>query len=599
MGNKDSQNNVIFRRVRPMDDVRIPLRLATKAMPRLFKKYRPLFALYFTVVVALFSFGNIGYTFSYLSDTETSSGNSFLAGLLDFLVNLGNDGTLNVTMTATSTATIVPLVTPEAGSLPTLYKVTAEQTGGSSVFCNALNASATTSPFIYNGPLLSLLTVATTTSGTWNLGVTLATTTGLTHGDICTIDLVYRGWHPDAPEYTGFTDEERVHIIFTYQATASVFDIVLNEFLPNPDTSAGGLNFGDDNDSKPLGEWIELYNKGDVAQDIAGWFMTDASGGVGNTHAVIGPSNTNTGSTIIAAGGWLVVYMNKQTLNNSSAEEIHLYTATSTGGVEVDSYAYNNPSDFCENDPTPGGSNATSSPSGTPGPPPNSDCSQNQVAPNKSYARIPDGIGAWVDPIPTPGAPNILDPEEIVTEQETATTTPDEISGGDLGGQATATPEVILSGGGGGGGAIAPEPAPVAETPVVSEVLPAESESSITEPENLISEPSDTGTPAPEETLSQTVPPDEPSPDSSAETASEPEQAADLEAEPATEPEHGEDSGAEPATVEQNDSSATPPASPAEVTPEPVPSASSVSPEPTASPAPETPPAQSAPEPAP
>ena len=32
---------------------------------------------------------------------------------------------------------------------------------------------------------------------------------------------------------------------------------------------------------------------------------------------------------------------------------------------------------------------------------------------DKSYARIPDGIGEWIDPVPTPGAFNKLSPEEI------------------------------------------------------------------------------------------------------------------------------------------------------------------------------------------
>jgi len=37
------------------------------------------------------------------------------------------------------------------------------------------------------------------------------------------------------------------------------------------------------------------------------------------------------------------------------------------------------------------------------------------VPENKSYARIPDGTGGWVDPYPTPGAPNKLDIEEAGT----------------------------------------------------------------------------------------------------------------------------------------------------------------------------------------
>lgn len=184
-------------------------------------------------------------------------------------------------------------------------------------------------------------------------------------------------------------------------------NIVLNEFLPNPDSSANGLNFGDDADDMPNGEWVELYNNGDVPIDVAGWRIEDASGGGGNTHAVVSDTNTNTGDTIVAPHGWLVVYMNKPTLNNTG-DTLRLFTNTNS---EVDSYTYDDPSDFCEKDPTPGNTNGNDpSGIGTPGNGPNADCPQNQVAPNKSYARIPDGVGAFVDPIPTPGSENI--PEE-------------------------------------------------------------------------------------------------------------------------------------------------------------------------------------------
>jgi len=37
-----------------------------------------------------------------------------------------------------------------------------------------------------------------------------------------------------------------------------------------------------------------------------------------------------------------------------------------------------------------------------------------EVPVDKSYARIPDGIGNWIDPIPTPGTPNKLDTNETV-----------------------------------------------------------------------------------------------------------------------------------------------------------------------------------------
>jgi hypothetical protein len=306
-------------------------------------------------------------------------------------------------------------------SLDTLYKVTASYTAGNLALCNALDVIATTSPFIYSGDLLTMSTTATTTDGAWQMGLLLTSTSSIVHGDICELDLIYRGWYPSAPEYTGFTDEEKVHLVITYEATPNDFDVVLNEFLPNPDISANGMNLGQDSDTDPnptdntyIGEWIELYNKGPVAVDVANWYMTDASGGAGNTHAVIGPTNTNTGATIIPPGGWIVVFMNKATLGNANAEEIHLYT---DDNVEVDFVAYDNPSDFCTNDLTPGVGNISSSTaSGIPGNGPSADCPQNQVAPNKSYARFPDGTGPWYDPVPTPGFWNVVLPTDPLLE---------------------------------------------------------------------------------------------------------------------------------------------------------------------------------------
>lgn len=207
--------------------------------------------------------------------------------------------------------------------------------------------------------------------------------------------------------------------------TADPADIVLNEFLPNPDTSANGMNLGMDSDNMPLGEWIELYNKGPVEQDLFGWYMTDASGGVGNTHAVITGTTTNTGGTIIPAGGFLVVYMNKPSLNNTG-DEIYLYTPDD---VQTDFYSYEVPSDFCEFENTPGNPNAGDG-SGTPGNGQSGDCSDNQVAENKSYARIPDGVGAWVDPVPTPGTPNMLDEESAEALSEHSTNEPVTNGGG-------------------------------------------------------------------------------------------------------------------------------------------------------------------------
>jgi len=290
-----------------------------------------------------------------------------------------------------------------------------------------------------------------------------------------------------------FSDIERsIGNIFHAGEWADPQDIVLNEFLPNPDDGANGLFFGDDNDSDiPNGEWVELYNNGNVSQDVVGWYVVDASGGAGNT-VVISNTNTDTGGTIIPANGWLVVYLQKQILDNPNGDTVNLYTNLD---VLVDSYTYSD-HDFCENEPTPGNSNNTSTPSGAGscGPP-------NPAAPpNKSFARIPDGTGAFVDPIPTPGAPNIPDPQPspeapagtaepmptpLMVEEIVIPPAPEE---GDVLGETSAPPDEEplpelspnsggggSSGGGSGGGSPTQESAPPpAQDEEVNEPVPEE-----------------------------------------------------------------------------------------------------------------------------
>ena len=154
--------------------------------------------------------------------------------------------------------------------------------------------------------------------------------------------------------------------------------IVLNEFLPNP--------IGDDDATKPGGEWVELYNLSASDVDVAGWFIYDAL----DDHELeitttTGDNNGNpfdAGETVVPAGGYLVVYRNGDgdfALNNEGGDAVRLYNgAISSGGILQDSYSYTG-----------------DAPEG------------------KSYARIPDGVGAWVDPFPTPGRANVADSAEL------------------------------------------------------------------------------------------------------------------------------------------------------------------------------------------
>ena len=149
--------------------------------------------------------------------------------------------------------------------------------------------------------------------------------------------------------------------------------VVLNEFLPNPD--------GDDNAPMPDGEWVELYNNNSFDVDVAGWHLYDNNDSQSLEITLLNSDNNNNildaGETIVPAHGWLVVYLNGEYndwLNNTGGDSIRLYNNEISVGILIDSHTY-----------------VSDAPSG------------------KSYARIPDGIGNWVDPVPTPGAPNTLE----------------------------------------------------------------------------------------------------------------------------------------------------------------------------------------------
>lgn len=181
--------------------------------------------------------------------------------------------------------------------------------------------------------------------------------------------------------------------------------IVMNEFLPNPT----GDIYGDDGDAMPLGEWVELFNNSDVDIDVVGWYLYDKY----NSHPVeITLANsdnngnfTDIGETIVPAHGWLVVYSPYLTgwLNNS-ADEVRLYDGSiETTGNLIDYYYYDG-ADFDSLTPTPDETNIDDS----------IGASSGTVPDNKSYARIPDGTGDWVDPIPTPGNVNKISDSEII-----------------------------------------------------------------------------------------------------------------------------------------------------------------------------------------
>lgn len=145
-------------------------------------------------------------------------------------------------------------------------------------------------------------------------------------------------------------------------SSSPLSSVVLNEILPDP--------LGLDSASKPNGEWVELYNNSSSPIDVAGWHITD----VGDVNSVlITGDKTNTGGTVVAPHGWLVVYFGTGSILNNDGDTVNLYSGAVLPVNLVDSHSYGD---------TPEG---------------------------KSIARIPDGFATWYDPIPTPGGPNQLE----------------------------------------------------------------------------------------------------------------------------------------------------------------------------------------------
>ncbi|MCK4745150.1 DUF4215 domain-containing protein [Candidatus Parcubacteria bacterium] len=175
--------------------------------------------------------------------------------------------------------------------------------------------------------------------------------------------------------------------------------VVLNEFLPNP--------IDDDAAAMPDGEWVELYNLSAIySVDLSGYYLTDDEG----NRIDVESCRTNTGGVMIRPNDFLVVYRKGEgdsctshnfSLNNDN-DTINFFDYNDN---PLDSYAYDG-SDYDSLTPTPDDPNYDDS----------AGSGSSLVPENKSYARIPDGTGEWVDPIPTPAAPNML--EEYTTEDQ-------------------------------------------------------------------------------------------------------------------------------------------------------------------------------------
>ena len=165
-------------------------------------------------------------------------------------------------------------------------------------------------------------------------------------------------------------------------------EIVMNEFLPNPSKGS----YPSEN-ALPLkeGEWVELYNTTDSEIDLKNYYLEDDPD-KGDHTIIIDNTRTKSGDTLIPANGYLVVY-----LKNTAG-------AGSVGAIlnnEGDTLSFYNKDDQLLDDFTYDGGGS-------------------DVPEDKTFARLPDGHGPWIDPEPTPGDDNDLTKQEKADFQELA-----------------------------------------------------------------------------------------------------------------------------------------------------------------------------------
>ncbi len=326
-------------------------------------------------------------TLAYFHDLDTSLENSFAASSLGISLAITDEEADERVLTVTADE-------EEA------VEYAIAKSGANGLFCADLElVISQNGSEVYNGSLIDFstttaLALAAGDSDDINLQFGVANDSLAYAGD-CTILFEYQANQAGYVHGEAFYDTELDSFIllgsdFGAPAPAGV---VLNEILPNPEGSdeQGGLQ----------GEWIEIYNNGATPVDLTGWYIKDAAGHVVNFTS----ASTQAGKMTIGVPGstneWVVLYMSDDILNNGG-DTVYLYD---NNDVLLDQYTYgpntdDNDADSDSNN-TPGSDNE--GPAGV----------ETEHQEGKSDARIPDGIGTWVDPEPTAGEPNYVSESEL------------------------------------------------------------------------------------------------------------------------------------------------------------------------------------------
>jgi len=320
-------------------------------------------------------------------DNEMSGENTYAAGSLDFSLDAPSDFLIGL---KPGKAVDRQIEIVNNSSLDFQYKVEIGGMNGNLALCNAIEMDVNLNGNnVYHGDLLGLSSVAMADLGFLDFEVSLIESEADLQNQECSFDFVFTGWQKNFTDETqGFFDVETVS--GTVRSGEWIMEeeaqIVLNEILPNPEGSDGQQGL--------LGEWVELYNNGGAEVDVSGWYIKDGS--ISGNQQTVTASSTLDSRIVIGVKGsgaeWLVLFMAGAVLNNTG-DIIILYDSF---GNQKDSYSFGASSNDEDED-------INNTPDED-----NSGYGGNETAGDegKSYGRIPDGIGDWVDPIPTPGQVN-------------------------------------------------------------------------------------------------------------------------------------------------------------------------------------------------
>ncbi len=307
-------------------------------------------------------------TNAYYGDIENSPGNIFSAALLDFILT---NNSLNKLIGPEALGEIshASVAMPESGSLPMQYILSNNISNNDFDFCSKLTVEAKLNGLSkYSGPLSGLAYATTTEFGSWEFRFDLPPNVSVPNGAQCNEDALFSAWRADITNRadSSWHDEETLNISFTARM------VVLNEIFARPNGGAAPKDR----------EYIELYNNGTTPVDTLGWQISEIAGTTETFYPVIATGAVsgevqpyNGASTIIPAGGWLVLEFGGSAAHlNDTGDTVKLYDNVTT---LLDSHAYP------------------------------------AVSAGKAVVRFPDGIGFWVDPEPTPGTANMVSLEDL------------------------------------------------------------------------------------------------------------------------------------------------------------------------------------------